>query len=59
MIQFDGIAFFVQHITHIVVGIEDESTIIYLASGERERVNVPYKEVQKRLYRHITGATHR
>lgn len=57
MIQFDNIAFFLAHITMIEVCEEEVSTVIHLTSGDPRVVQVPYKEVLKRLYKLGTGAT--
>lgn len=59
MIQFDNIAFFVAHITLVEACEEDTSTVIHLTSGDLRVVQVPYKEVLKRLYKLRTGATMR
>ena len=57
MIQFDNLSIFINHITIVEECEENVSTVIHVISGDQRVVQVPYKEVLKRLYKLRTGAT--
>ena len=59
ILQFENLSVFVEHVVLVEECEEKKSTVIHLVSGIVRVVDVPYKEVLKRMYSRTTGATFR